>query len=115
MELSLDNISINQVPDLALPALRILRISQNELPFFPPELAANLTSLRELDISYNDLTTIPLITHSLPNLRALSIAGNPVTTLTNTSLLGAALTLEHLDIAQLQLTTIEVWKFFLVN
>lgn len=110
MELSLDNISIIQVPDLSLPFLRILRISQNELPSFPPELAANLTSLRELDLSENDLTTVPLITHSLPNLRALSLAGNPITTLTNTSLLGAVETLEHLDIAQLPLMTIEVDK-----
>lgn len=108
MELSLDNISIIQVPDLALPNLRVLRISGNELPSIPPELAANLTSLRLLDISGNDLTAVPLITHSLENLRSLSLAGNPITSLTNTSLLGAADTLEHLDIAHLHLTLIEV-------
>lgn len=108
MELNLNNISINYSPDLALPNLRILRLSHNGLPSIPPEQAANLTSLRILDISYNDLTTVPLITHSLPNLHTLSIAGNPISSLTNTSLLGAADSLESLDIAQLPLTTIEV-------
>jgi Leucine-rich repeat (LRR) protein len=108
MELNLNNISVIQSPDIALPNLRVLRLSHNELPSIPPEQAANLTSLRVLDISYNDLTTVPLITHSLPNLQTLSLAGNPISSLTNTSLLGASETLEFLDIAQLPLTTIEV-------
>lgn len=108
MELSLDNISLIQAPDLNLPNLRILSIAHNELPSIPPELAANLTSLRVLDLSGNDLTAVPLITHSLPNIRSLSLAGNPISSLTNTSLLGAADTVEYLDIAHLQLTMIEV-------
>lgn len=108
IELSLDNISIIQAPDLNLPNLRILNIAHNELPTIPLELAANLTSLRALDISGNDLTAVPLITHSLPNLRSLVLADNPITTLTNTSLGGAAESLEYLDIAHLQLMTIEV-------
>ena len=108
MELNLNNISIIQAPDLALPNLRILRLAYNELPSIPPEHAANLTSLRVYDLSYNDLSTVPLITHSLPNLNTFSIAGNPISSLTNTSLLGAADTLEHLDISQLPLTTVEV-------
>jgi Leucine-rich repeat (LRR) protein len=107
MELSLDNISIIQAPDLNLPNLRVLTLSHNELPSIPPELAANLTSIRELDLSHNDLTAVPLITHSLPYLRSLSLAANPITSLTNTSLLGAAETLETLDISHLMLTTIE--------
>ena len=110
MELSLDNISLIQAPDLSLPNLRVLRLSHNELPSIPPELAANLTSLRVLDLSNNDLTAVPLITHSLPNLRSLSLAANPITSLTNTSLLGAADTLEYLDIAHLQLMMIEVYR-----
>jgi Leucine-rich repeat (LRR) protein len=115
MELSLDNISLIQAPDLALPNLRILRIAGNQLPSIPPELATNLTSLRELDLSYNDLTAVPLITHSLENLRSLSLAGNPITSLSNTSLLGAADTVEHLDIAHLQLLMIEVSEFTKFN
>lgn len=108
MELYLNNISLIQAPNLALNNLRILEIAHNELPSMAPELANNLTSLRELDLSHNDLTAVPLITHSFQHLRSLSIAGNPITSLSNTSLAGAADTLEHLDIAHLQLTMIEV-------
>lgn len=112
MELSISNISLFQVPDLALPNLRVLKISYNELPAVPTELAANLTSLRSLDLSYNDLSAVPLITHSLPNLRELSLAGNPITALTNTTLSGPPENLEHLDIAHLHLTLIEVRTAF---
>lgn len=108
MELSLDNISLIQAPDLTLPNLRVLRLSHNELPSIPSEIAANLSSLRVLDISENDLTAVPLIIHSLDNIRSLSLAGNPITSLSNNSLVGAVDTLEHLDIAHLDLTLIEV-------
>ncbi|CRK93089.1 CLUMA_CG006599, isoform A [Clunio marinus] len=107
MDLSLNNISIIQMPDIALPNLRVLSISHNELPSISPEIAANLTSLRDLDLSENDLTTVPLMTHYLPFLRSLSLAGNPITLLSNTSLLGPAKTLEYLDISHLQLVVIE--------
>ncbi|ETN67288.1 chaoptin [Anopheles darlingi] len=107
IELRLANVSLGAVPELASPSLRTLQISHNELPSIPPELAANLSALRSLDLSENDLTNVPLITHSLPNLRNLYLAGNPITTLTNTSLLGAADTLTTLDIANLQLQFIE--------
>ena len=110
LRLSLENISLIQAPDLPLPSLRELIISNNGLPSIPPELAANLSSLRLLDLSQNDLTTVPLITHSLPQLRSLFLAGNPITTLTNTSLLGAANTLEELDIAHFNLNVFEVWQ-----
>jgi Leucine-rich repeat (LRR) protein len=115
MELNLNNVSINQAPDIALPYLRVLKLAHNGLPSIPPEHAANLTALRKYDLSHNDLTVVPLITHSLPNLNWLSLAGNSITSLSNTSLLGAAKTLEYLDIAHLPLTTIEVQFLLLFN
>lgn len=108
LHLNLDNVSITAFPDLPLPFLRRLTIADNDLPFVPPELATNMTSLTSLDLSYNDLTNVPLLTHSLPRLRQLSLAGNPISVLTNTSLLGAAETLKHLDISNLQLNSFEV-------
>lgn len=111
LDLNLDNVSITAFPDLPLPFLRRLTIADNELPFVPPELATNMTSLNSLDLSYNDLTNVPLLTHSLPKLRHLSLAGNPITVLTNTSLLGAAETLKHLDISNMQLNSFEVRGF----
>lgn len=111
VELNLNNISIYQAPDLALPNLRILKLAHNELPSIPPDHAANLTSLRTFDISYNDLTAVPIITHSLEYLNSLSIAGNPITSLTNTSLLGAANRLEYLDMAHLPLVILEVFTY----
>lgn len=107
-ELKLNNISLIQAPELSLPNLRHLEISHNGLPTVQQELAANLTSIRMLDISFNDLPSVPLLVHSLPNLKSLSIAGNPITTLTNVSFIGVADTLESLNIGNLHLTTIEV-------
>ncbi|EAT32230.1 AAEL015659-PA [Aedes aegypti] len=107
IELRLTNVSLTAVPEISNPSLRVLKISHNDLPSIPPELAANMSSLRELDLSENDLTYVPLITHSLHNLKSLSLSGNPITSMTNTSLLGAADTLEHLDIANLNLNGFE--------
>ncbi|XP_058444042.1 chaoptin [Malaya genurostris] len=107
IELRLANVSLQTAPELANPSLRILKMSHNNLPSFPPDLAANMSSLRELDLSENDLYHVPLITHALPNLRSLSLAGNPISTMTNSSLLGTAETLEHLNIANLNLVIFE--------
>ncbi|XP_062537568.1 chaoptin [Armigeres subalbatus] len=107
IELRLENISLTAVPEISNPSLRVLKLSHNRLPFIPPELANNMSSLRVLDLSENDLMHVPLITHSLHNLKSLSLAGNPITTMTNTSLLGTADTLEHLDIANLDLNSFE--------
>lgn len=69
IKLGLNNISLTTVPELALPNLRELRLAGNELPSIPLELAQNLTSLTLLDLSMNDLTSVPKITHALPQLR----------------------------------------------
>ena len=83
-------------------------MAHNELASVPAEMAANLTSLRNLDLSYNDLTVVPLITHALPELKSFNLAHNPISIITNTSFLGMADSLEELDIRSLSLVTFEV-------
>ncbi|XP_053678654.1 chaoptin [Anopheles nili] len=107
LELILTNIRLTNVPELSNPTLRSLKISHNVLTSIPPELAANITSLRELDLSENDLTNVPLITHSLTNLKSLSLSGNPITSLFNTSFAGTYDTLEYLDISNLNINYFE--------
>jgi hypothetical protein len=55
LELHLRNASLGSVPELLLPALRILCLTHNRIQDVPIELASNLTSLRRLDVSYNQL------------------------------------------------------------
>ena len=71
-------------------------------------MSSNLTSLHYLDLSYNDLTVVPLITHTLPELKTFNLANNPITAITNTSFLGVADSLEELDIRKLSLSSFEV-------
>ncbi|XP_053976028.1 chaoptin [Hylaeus volcanicus] len=105
--LDLSNISLLSVPDLPLRRLQTLYLAHNELASIPPEMASNLTSLHYLDLSANDLTVVPLITHTLPELKTFSLADNPITAVTNTSFLGIADSLEELDIRRLSLSTFE--------
>ncbi|XP_015178176.1 PREDICTED: chaoptin-like isoform X2 [Polistes dominula] len=96
-----------RVPELPLTRLQILHLAHNELASIPAEMASNLTSLHYLDLSYNDLTVVPLITHTLPELKTFNLANNPITAITNTSFLGVADSLEELDIRWLSLSTFE--------
>lgn len=103
-----------QVPDLPLPNLVSLSLAYNSLPSVPPEMAAGLNSLRNLDLSFNDLTTVPTAINSLFELRRLSLAANPITVLADTSFSGVADSLEELDIRNLELNTFEVRKRYVV-
>ncbi|XP_054280137.1 chaoptin-like [Macrosteles quadrilineatus] len=106
--LGLGNVSLSSVPELPLPNLHTLQLSWNSISVLPPEMASNLSHLRHLDLSNNLLTQVPLVTHSLPQLRALFLNHNPITTLTNTSLLGGAERLRELDIRHLPLNYFEM-------
>ncbi|XP_012260603.2 chaoptin [Athalia rosae] len=107
LTLGLSNMSLYMVPELPLHRLRTLHLGHNRLSSIPSDMAANMTSLRYLDLSYNDLTAVPLITHTLPELRSLNLAGNPITTISNTSFLGLADSLEELEIRRLPLDVFE--------
>lgn len=54
-------VGIFQVPNLPLHNLRSLDLSYNNLPSIPPDTASNLTQLRHLDLSNNDLTSVPIV------------------------------------------------------
>ncbi|CAH0674102.1 unnamed protein product [Spodoptera exigua] len=105
--LGLKNVSLISVPSMSLSKLKSLDLSFNNLPSIPPEITANLTRLRALDLSYNDLTAVPVATHSLSDLRWLSLSGNPITALMNTSLYGVSPRLEYLDVTKLRLRILE--------
>ncbi|KAJ8719147.1 hypothetical protein PYW07_016703 [Mythimna separata] len=105
--LGLKNVSLVSVPSMSLSKLKSLDLSYNNLPSIPPDTTANLTRLRALDLSYNDLTAVPVATHSLSDLRWLSLSGNPITALMNTSLYGVSPRLEYLDVTRLRLRILE--------
>lgn len=69
VKLGLNNVSLITVPELHLPYLRELHLSDNELPSISQELAHNLSSLQYIDLSWNDLTSVPLLIHTLPELK----------------------------------------------
>lgn len=97
-----------QVCPLPFKSLRSLSLAHNMFPMVPLELALNMTKLRKLDFAHNDLTHVPLMLNSLPQLRDLSLAFNPITSLTNQSLTGVAGSLRELDIRGLPLADFEV-------
>lgn len=96
------------MPALPVPHLVSLSMAYNALPTVSVESAVNMSALTRLNLNYNDLTAIPIITHSLTELRHLSMMANPITFLSNTSLLGLANHLVELDIRNFDLNNIEV-------
>ncbi|KAL0881866.1 hypothetical protein ABMA27_001638 [Loxostege sticticalis] len=105
--LGMKNVSLTHVPSMLLPKLKSLDLSYNNLPSIPLDTTANLTRLRTIDLSYNDLTTVPVAVQSLNDLRWLSLSGNPITALMNNSLYGVSSRLEYLDVTKLKLRILE--------
>ncbi|KAI8420728.1 hypothetical protein MSG28_007951 [Choristoneura fumiferana] len=73
--LGLRNVSLLNMPLMLLPKLKSLDLSYNNLPSIPPDTTAKLTHLRELDLSYNDLSTVPVhgVFNKMYGLRTLKI------------------------------------------
>lgn len=111
LELKLQNISLDVAPELTLNRLQSLNLAFNELPTIPQQMAENLTSLKKVDLSYNDLTMIPEMIKSLPELRSLSLSGNPITIMTNTTFYGVAEDLSELYLSNLDLNDFETGTF----
>ncbi|KAJ8916973.1 hypothetical protein NQ315_008373 [Exocentrus adspersus] len=111
LHLNLANVSLTQVPTLPTPNLISLSLAYNSLPNVPPEMATNMTNLQRLNLNFNDLSAVPIVTHSLTELRYLSMVENPITFLSNTSLLGVAEHLVELDLRNVYLNTLEAGAF----
>ncbi|KAL5285424.1 chp.2 family protein [Megaselia abdita] len=103
LKLGLENVSLSTVPEMKLKMLREIRLRYNELPSIPQDMATNMSNIRVLDISYNDLTNVPLMTQMLTRLEKLILSGNPITSLNNNSFEGVNENLEMLDISNLRL------------
>ena len=74
-------------------------------------LLANLSDVRNLDLSHNELSTPPSHAwHSMHHLRTLSLAGNPITQVMNDSFLGLD-KLEFLDISDIRATEYQVMNY----
>lgn len=64
---------LTQIPAMPLPKLKSLDLSFNNLPTIPPDSTANLTRLRALDLSFNDLTAVPVVSIIIFNIPSLEL------------------------------------------
>lgn len=105
------NIFIFQIPELSLPSLLNLDLSRNQISTVSPDRASNLSSLRGLDLSYNELNGFPSIIMNLPELNNLNLANNHIYDLNNNTLNMGVQKLISLDISYLPLVSFEVRHF----
>ena len=78
--LNMANTSQTLLPSLQLPRLKEFNISGNHLTFVPPNTLSNLSEVRVLDLSLNELPAPPSNAwHSMHHLRVLRMGGNPIT------------------------------------
>ena len=86
-----------------------------QLTFVPSKTLANLSEVRQLDLSHNELPAPPSSAwHSMYHLRSLSLAGNPITKVLNDSFVGLE-RLEELDISDISASTYQVSFLFRVQ
>lgn len=96
------------MPDLLLPNLVTLSVAENYIQSIGQEVVLNISSLKELDLSYNYLASVPFAVQSFKELRSLNLAGNPIGILTNVSFFGISDCLHELDIRDMPIQTFDV-------
>eukprot|EP00095_Tigriopus_kingsejongensis_P001501 snap_masked-scaffold1086_size63525-processed-gene-0.0 protein:Tk01501 transcript:snap_masked-scaffold1086_size63525-processed-gene-0.0-mRNA-1 annotation:"hypothetical protein DAPPUDRAFT_300683" len=106
--LNVANTSLTLLPNLQLSSLKSLNVSFNQLTFIPPNTLANLSQVRELDLSGNELTSPPSTAwHSMDHLLSLHLSGNPIVRVMNDSFAGLR-HLESLDISGVRAKSFQV-------
>ncbi|XP_023332215.1 chaoptin, partial [Eurytemora carolleeae] len=109
--LDLSNTSLSLLPNLNLPELISLNMSLNKLTFVPSSSLANMSNIRELDLSWNSMPSPPHnVWYILPYLASLSLSYNPMTSIKNESFLSLD-RLQRLDLGGLELTNVESGSF----
>lgn len=97
-----------QIPELPLPSLLSLDLSKNQIEAVSSDRASNLSSLRHLDLSHNQLIEFPLVMMSLPELNSLNVANNRIYDLNNSTFTVGVHKLIFLDLSYLPLVSFEV-------
>lgn len=96
---------------MPLPSLLHLDLSENQITSVSSDRASNLSLLRSLDLSYNQLISFPSIIMNLPELNSLHLANNHIYDLNNSTLTMGVKKLISLDLSYLPLVSFEVSQF----
>lgn len=102
------NICIFQIPELPLPSLLNLDLSGNKIESVASDRASNLSLLRHLDLSHNELMGFPSIIMNLPELNHLNVANNRIYDINNSTFTAGVQKLITLDLSYLPLVSFEV-------
>ncbi|KAF2366108.1 Leucine rich repeat 5 [Trinorchestia longiramus] len=106
--LSIANTSIESFPELQHPNLAVLNASSNVLSFLPTNTMANLSGIRVLDVSHNELTSPGSNAWQvMPFLRDVRLQGNFVRSITNSTFASLS-RLEVIDIRDFPLHVFQV-------
>ncbi|ODM96941.1 Chaoptin [Orchesella cincta] len=112
LHLHIANMSLDALPEFdTFAKLLTFNSSYNRLTYLPTNFGVNVSSLRTLDISGNQIPAPPnTIWHTIPRLSQVFMQDNPIRSLTNDSFLQLE-RLHELDITDLPLESAQVGVF----
>lgn len=105
--LSLKNNTLKELPTIVftIPNIKYLNLADNQIHEIKGHYFRNLMGIEKVDISYNQITSIPSEKIVCPKCKSLSIKGNKLQKFP--SVLSDTNTLEKLDLSENQITSIE--------